>query len=62
MYTFSATLGAGVGFVNLNPSVAAIALIFFWQVFRPANAIFAGAGVLLLVSSLVYFPVWTLVT
>ena len=62
LYAFSATLGAGVGLVNLNLSVVVIALISFCQVFPPANAIFVGAGVLLLVSSLVYFQVWALVT
>ena len=62
LYAFSATLGAGVGLVNINISVAVIALISFWQVFPPANAIFVGAGVLLLVSSLVCFLVWALVT
>ena len=62
LYAFSATLGVGVGLVNINLSVAVIALISFWQVFPPANAIFTGAGVLLLVSSFVRFLVWALVT
>ena len=56
---FSATLGDGVGFVNVNPSVP---LMPIGQAFSPAKVIFAGAGVLLLVSTLVYSLVSALVT
>ena len=54
LYAFSATLGGSLGLVNVYLSVADIAHISISQVFPPANAIFAGAGVLLLVSSFVY--------
>jgi hypothetical protein len=62
LYAFSATLGAGVGVVKVNLSIGDIALIQVQQVFPPANAIFAGAGVLLLVSALVYPLMPALVT
>ena len=56
LYTFSATLGGGVGLVTLNSlsdqnlSSESDPLIVDFQVFPPANAIFTGIGVLLLVS------------
>jgi hypothetical protein len=62
LYAFSTTLSAGVGLVNINLSVADIALISIRQVFPPTNAIFAGAGVLLLVSSVVHLLVRALLT
>ncbi|KAH8980416.1 hypothetical protein EDB92DRAFT_1820571 [Lactarius akahatsu] len=48
LYAFSQTLGEGVGLVNINLSVDDHTLISIRQVFSPAKAIFAGAGVLLL--------------
>ncbi len=63
LYAFSATLGEGVGLVNINPSVSDdITLMSIRQVFSPAKAVFAGVGVLLLVSGLVHSIVRTLVT
>jgi hypothetical protein len=52
LYAFSATVGEGVGLVNrmISHLVEIIALTFTSQVFSPANTIFAGIGVLLLVS------------
>jgi hypothetical protein len=48
LYTFSATVGQGVGLVNIKIFCRMSALIcFFFQAFPPANAIFAGIGVLL---------------
>ena len=52
LFSFSATLGAGVGLVS--PTTCGYlrsALIFTWQVFSPATAIFTGIGVLLSVRS-----------
>ena len=62
LYAFSAVLGEGVGSVDVNPSVGDIPLMPVRQVFSPAKVIFAGAGVLLLVSALVYLLVSALVT
>jgi len=53
LYAFSATLGEGVGMVNIDESVSDFALISMWQIFPPATVIFAGIGILLLVSDLV---------
>ena len=48
LYTFSATLGGGVGLVGLGSlSLKICALIVIYQAFPPANVIFAGIGVLL---------------
>ena len=54
LYTFSATLGGGVGLVTLKSRylIKIGPLIVEFQVFPPANAIFTGIGVLLLVSIL----------
>ena len=50
LFALSATLGAGVGLVAQDMRLSEICtLIFIWQVFSPANVIFAGIGVLLLV-------------
>ena len=51
LYTFSATLGEGVGMVSLRiRTCLRYALIsYIWQVFSPAKVIFAGVGILLLV-------------
>jgi hypothetical protein len=54
LYAFSATLSQGVALVNIELSVSDLALMSIWQVFSPAQAVFAGVGVLLLVSDLVY--------
>lgn len=54
LYAFSATLGQGVTLLYLDPSVINIALISIMQVFPPAQVVFAGAGVLLLVSSVLF--------
>ena len=52
LYAFSATLGGGIGSVNItHQSVCAgSCLDIYWQAFSPANVIFTGVGVLLLVS------------
>ena len=60
LYAFSETLGQGVGLVSL--SVGNITLVLIQQVFSPAQVIFAGAGVLLLVSALICILVRILVT
>ena len=62
LYAFSAALGGGVGLVNVITTVGDIALIPILQVFPAANAICAGAGVLLSVSALVCSLVPALVT
>ena len=54
LYTFSATLGGGVGLVNMNECASDFSLIAMRQIFPPATVVFAGIGVLLLVSDLVY--------
>ena len=54
LYAFSAALGQGVALVNVHQSVTDLALMSILQVFSPAQAIFAGVGVLLLVSESVY--------
>jgi hypothetical protein len=60
IYVLSSTLAAGVSLVrsrDMNLSEICT-LIFIWQVFSPANVIFAGIGVLLSVCILlVGFPV-----
>jgi hypothetical protein len=53
LYAFSATLGEGIGLVNIKRSVSDHALIPMRQIFSPSRLIFAGIGVLLLVSLLV---------
>ena len=52
---FSATIGGGVGPVNTNECVADLTLMAMRQIFSPSIAIFAGIGVLLLVSELALF-------
>jgi hypothetical protein len=47
LYTFSGTLGGGVGLVRFRSRTEICALIFISQVFSPAKVIFAGVGVLL---------------
>ena len=49
LFAFSATVGAGVGLVCPRTSAYPISALsyFVWQVFSPANAIFAGISVLL---------------
>jgi hypothetical protein len=53
LYSFSATLGQGVGLVNIPifPGEESCSNSYF-QAFPPANAIFAGIGILLLVGIL----------
>jgi hypothetical protein len=54
--SFSDTLGEGVGLVSitsLSDHSMICTLIIIYQVFSPAKAIFAGIGVLLLVSVLI---------
>jgi hypothetical protein len=53
LYAFSETLGQGVSLVRVKGFVRDIVLIPIRQVFPPAQTVFAGAGVLLLVSVLV---------
>ena len=57
LYSFSDTLGQGVGLVNIEilPREEFLLNIYF-QAFPPANAIFAGIGVLLSVRILHVFP------
>ena len=50
LYAFSETLGAGISIVNTNSSIGDITLTSIRQVFSPAQVVFSGAGVLLLVS------------
>ena len=48
LFTFSATLGSGVGLVCSWACVyLKLVFLFIWQVFSPANVAFAGIGVLL---------------
>ena len=62
LYAFTQVLGQGGGLVHVSLFVGDIALIAIRQAFSPAQMIFAGAGVLLLVSVLVCLPVCILVT
>jgi hypothetical protein len=53
LYAFSATVGQGVGLVRIGIFCRGKFLFnIYYQAFPPANAIFAGIGVLLLVSIL----------
>jgi hypothetical protein len=52
LYAFSATLGGGVGLVSSYFLVKNFCSNIASQVFPPANAIFAGIGILLFVSVL----------
>jgi hypothetical protein len=55
LYSFSATLGAVVGLVNIRTFLceeSPLILAFFFQAFPTANTIFAGIGVLLMVGAL----------
>jgi hypothetical protein len=56
LYAFSATLGGGVGLVIITilPLRRFCALTTVCKVFSPANVIFSGIGVLLLVGHLSY--------
>ena len=51
LYTFSATLGEGVGMVShrIRTCLRYALISYIWQVFSPAKVIFAGVGILLLV-------------
>ena len=50
LYSFSATIGGVVGLVNISVFLMMLSnLIFTFQAFPPANIIFTGIGVLLLV-------------
>jgi hypothetical protein len=51
LYSFSGTIGQGVGLVNIN-TFRRREFLFYLQVFPPAHVIFAGIGVLLSVSVL----------
>jgi hypothetical protein len=57
LYSFSDTLGQGVGLVNIKmfPREEFLLNIYF-QAFPPANAIFVGIGILLSVHILHVFP------
>jgi hypothetical protein len=59
LYALSSTVAAGVGLVCLRTCVylSEVCLIFIWQVFSPANIIFAAVGVLLSVRIPYYFRV-----
>jgi hypothetical protein len=53
LFTFSATLGEGIGLVSLDPfSVSAVLKPSILQPFSPAKIVFTGVGVLLGVSLL----------
>jgi hypothetical protein len=54
LYAFSATVGQGVGLVRIGIILSwrISRSNFYYQAFSPANAIFAGIGVLLVVSIL----------
>jgi hypothetical protein len=53
LYSFTETIGQGVGLVSIKTFRRGIsALIFYLQAFPPASVIFAGIGVLLSVSVL----------
>ena len=52
LYSFSATLGEGVGMVRTDYFSMICTLIVIYQVLSPTKTIFAGIGVLLLVSAL----------
>jgi hypothetical protein len=54
LFVFSAILCEGTSLVSVKSTYWGRALIPFRQAFPPAQAIFAGVGVLLLVSVLVY--------
>ena len=48
LYSFSGTIGQGVGLVNIKGFITGnSALIFYLQAFPPAGVIFAGIGVLI---------------
>ena len=57
LYAFSGILCQGVSLVSVNRYLGDYTLMLFSQVFSPAQAIFAGAGVLLLVSLFIYLYV-----
>ena len=52
LYSFSETVGQGVGLVNINTFRGEFCLDIYLQAFPPASVIFAGIGVLLSVSFL----------
>jgi hypothetical protein len=57
LYSFSATLGQGVGLVNIKLFLVKNSWSnIYFQAFRPANTVFAGIGVLLLVGVLHISP------
>ena len=63
LFTFSATLGEGVGLVCVRTrDCLRSALTSIWQVSSPAKVIFAGVGVLLSVCSLLNSFVQAIVT
>ncbi len=66
LHAFSATLGNVVGLVSFDSlKLETYALTCIFQVFPPANAIFAGIGVLLQVSiflTLAYRVFWLVIT
>jgi hypothetical protein len=63
LYAFSATVGQGVGIVCIGIFVVEnLRFNTYCQAFPPANAIFAGIGVLFLVSILHLSPAQTILT
>jgi hypothetical protein len=63
LYAFSGTIGQGVGLVSLNSYLRRICdPIVIPQAFSPANAVFSGIGVLLLVSIILDRRVLAIVT
>jgi hypothetical protein len=65
LYAFSSTIGQGVGLVSLNSLLYLLRIcdpIFIPQVFSPANVIFSGIGVLLLVSIILDHTMMVIIT
>lgn len=65
LYAFSSTLGQGAGLVSLNPPLYLLRIcdpIVIPQVFSPANVIFSGIGVLLLVSIILDHSLMVIIT
>ena len=61
LYTFSSTVGQGVGLVNISDFCWEECSNLFFQAFPPANAIFAGISVLLSVGVSLLSPVQPIV-
>jgi hypothetical protein len=62
LYSFSATLGEGVGMVSIDYLTMICTLIVIYQVLSPTKTIFAGIGVLLLVRIFIDLSIHTMMT